>query len=345
MNKKIKELKILVIGCGSIGERHLHNLRYLGMKKIAISDINKKKISELSSKYKIKKFDDINSALEFEPDVSLICTHPNSHASIAKACIEMNSHVFIEKPISINEQGIEKILQRAKIKQLKIAVGYNNRFEKGLKVVKKKITESEIGQPHAISVQFGNNIKFWRPGTDFKNHYILKKGGGIVLDDSHEYDYVRWLLNDEVYSVYAQTQKMTSIKTETESIAAFILKFKKGVIASFMIDYVRPQYERSCQIIGEKGDIKWQYQPQKSSWKNYNSSSMSKVITNHINKKRKIRNFRSKSNDMYVEEIQDFLNSVIMNTEPTVNGWEGLKTLQIGRAILKSAKENKVILV
>ena len=345
MNKKSRELKILIIGCGSIGERHLHNLNYLGMKKIAILDVNKKRVLELSSKYDVQKFYDLNSALAFEPDATLICTHPYSHASIAKACIEVNSHLFIEKPISINEKEIEKILQRAKIKNLIIAVGYNNRFEKGLQAIKKKITKSEIGQIHAISVQFGNNIKFWKPGTNFRNHYILKKGGGIILDDSHEYDYVRWILNDEVHSVYAQTLKMTSVKTETESIASFILKFKRGTIASFMLDYVRPKYERNCQIIGEKGDIKWEYQPQKKSWNNYNSSSFSKVTTNYLNKKPEMKKFQSKSNNMYIEEIENFLNSIITNTKPFVDGWEGLKTLQLGTAILKSAKDNKVILL
>ena len=93
--------------------------------------------------------------------------------------------------------------------------------------------QKEIGKPLSILIKFGHNIKFWKPGTNYRNHYILKKGGGIILDDSHEYDYLGWLFDDEIKSVYCQTQKTNSIKTETESFASMILKTKKGLIDAY----------------------------------------------------------------------------------------------------------------
>lgn len=342
--KRIIDLKGLVIGCGSIGERHINNLRRIGLRHIAICDTDVRKVDNLSLKYKTEKFYDLNSALDEEPDFSFVCTYPSSHLEIANKCISSKSHLFVEKPISSEINGVKKILKKAQSEELKVAVGYNMRFDPGLQLIRKKLENNLISRPLSIFAEWGHNIQFWRPGIDYKNHYILKKGSGIILDDSHEYDYMRWLLNDEVQSVYCQTQKTQSIKTETESLASIVLKFKRGTIGSLIIDYVRPSYERKCHIIGEKGSIKWEYSMQKGSWKNYSSKANSSVVINPLrsNSIRK-RTLAVHSNDMYINEVKNFLNSVINGEEPLVNGWEGLKTLEIAEAALESSRKNKVV--
>ena len=311
MKNKNHNMKALIVGCGSIGTRHLHNLKTLGFSDIAICDEDKKRIDELSEKYKVKKFHDLDSALSFEPNFSIICTYPNSHTKLASMCIDANSHVFIEKPISSDINGVEHMVRKADAKKLKVAVGYNLRFDPGLNLLKKNMKKNKIFQPLSILSEWGHNIKWWRPGTDFKNHYILQKGSGIILDDSHEYDYVRWLLDDEVESVYCQTRKSMSIKTQTESIAAIVMKFKRGTIATFVIDYMRPYYERRCHVIGEKGDLKWEFMPKSGSWKEYGAKANSTVTSRFVNHaKIQTQNFGVKLNDMYINEITDFINSI-----------------------------------
>jgi len=235
------------------------------------------------------------------------------------------------------------MLRKAETKKLQIAVGYNFRFERGLQFLKKQISKIGANPPLNIFCQFGYHIKFWRYGYDYKNHYILKKGGGIVLDGSHEYDYLRWLLDDEIESVYCQTKKTSTISLETESLANILLKFKKGTIANILIDCIRPNYERSCHVIHEKGDLKWQFNVLKGSWKNYNSKAKSLVTHNQINKSPTNLNFSMKTNDMYESETQNFIFSILKGKKPLVDGWEGLKTLKIGLAALKSARLDRVI--
>ena len=156
----------------------------------------------------------------------------------------------------------------------------------GLNLLKRNIKKNIDPIPLSILSEWGHNIKWWKPGTNFKNHYILQKGNGIILDDSHEYDYVRWLLDDDVDSVYCQTRKSKKIKTETESIASIILKFKKGTIATFVIDYMRPYYERKCHVICENGDLKWNYVPKNGSWKQYGAKATSSVNSRFLNHKK-----------------------------------------------------------
>jgi predicted dehydrogenase len=344
MNQNCKKLRGIVIGCGSIGERHIHNLKKIGIKELGIFDINKKRLAELKNKYSVNSFSDIESALEFNPDFSIICTYPESHYKFAKKCIENKSHVFIEKPISTKARKIKNLLNDAKARKLKIAVGYNLRFDKGLMRLKKKISKGEIGNILFISAYFGHHVKFWGNRRKINEHYVLQKGNGIILDDSHEYDYIRWLINDKVVSVFCQTKKLENIKTETESIASIYLKFKKGTIANVNIDYIRPNYERGCYIIGDQGKLEWRYKMLKTPKKKYMQKVETKLrkemIYNKINK-----TFSEKIyvNNMYIEEMKEFLDSLQNKKQLEVNGSEGLETLKIGLAALKSAKNGKVI--
>lgn len=337
-----KDLSGLVIGCGSIGERHLYNLKKNGIKEIRVFDEDKKRLEIIASKYKIKKFEKLDVALKENLDFAFICTYPPSHVKIANECIKNNVNLFIEKPISSDLDGVSSMLKKAESKKLKIAVGYNTRFEKGLGFLKNILKRQNI-KPLAISCQFGNHIKFWRPNTDFKKHYILQKGGGIILDDSHEIDYIRWLFDDKVRSVFCQIRKSKNLKAKSDSIALIQLEFNSGIIANLTIDYLRPSYERSCHIIGDLGDLKWNFIPGQKSWKNYGSKVTSTVSLRKLNKITFEKKFKNEVNNMYVEEENDFLNSIINDKDPKINGWEGLETLKIANAALESAKKNKII--
>ena len=344
MKNKFKNLRGLIIGCGSIGNRHLNNLKNLGIDDISIFDTDTKLLNSTSKKFSVKKFNDLRSALSSKPDFSIICTFPDSHIKIAKSCIKSNSHVFIEKPLSSNTKDVHNMLNTARTKNLKVAVGYNLRFDQGLNLLKKKIQQGVIGTPISVLIKFGFNIQFWRPGTNYKNHYILRNGGGIILDGSHEYDYLRWLFSDKIKSVYCQTRKRANIETKTESFASIILKFRKGLVANLNIDYLRPFYDRGCYVLGDKGSLQWEYNLTKSAWSNYSQKVNSKVILQLLSKQTKtVFDNKVKVNDMYILEMKNFIESIILDKKPLVDGFDGLKTLELGLKALESAKKNKIL--
>jgi predicted dehydrogenase len=125
-----------------------------------------------------------------------------------------------------------------------------------------------------------------------------------------------------------------------------ILKFRKGTIANLVIDMLRPKYERYCHVIADHGDITWQFVPTIGSWKDYNSKANSIVTERSVNSNSvKQKNFQDNLNQMYVDEVKNFLASILHDKNSFVSGWEGLKTLKIGLAALKSAATNKPVRV
>lgn len=173
-------MKILVIGCGSMGERHIRNLQGLSVAEIVAFDTDQKRLSEIGKKYKVQTFDDLELAMDKNIDAALVCTPPSTHIPIAKKVIDSGAHAFIEKPLSHNLKGVDGLIKQAMKKNLSILVGYNLRFHPGLRLVKNMIDDGRIGRILSARVEVGQYLPDWRPWQDYKMSYTARKklGGG-----------------------------------------------------------------------------------------------------------------------------------------------------------------------
>ncbi len=327
-------MKILVIGCGSIGYRHIKNLRSLGIRDIRACDIDAKKLGKIKRELRIRVFRNINSALEEKPDAALVCTPPATHVQIAKELLEKEIHVFIEKPLSHSLKGVNKLISQAKKKNLIISVGYNFRFHPGLRKIKTILTTGKLGRILWGRAIFGQYLPDWRPNQDYKKSYtaIRSKGGGIILDGSHEIDYMRWLLGEVKY-VCCVARKLSSLKVNVEDTADVLMQHRDKKISNIHIDFVRRDYFRECEIVGENGSIRWSF-PRGN-------------VDMYLAKKRKWFQIYPGCgwNKMYVEEIKHFIKCLQGKEIPIVDAMEGKKTLETVLAAKKSAKMKRAVKV
>lgn len=325
-------MKILVVGCGSIGERHIRNLKMLSVDEIIACDTNPERLALMKEKYDIQAYTDLQHAMTQKIDAALVCTPPSTHIPIALKTIDYKAHVFIEKPMSNSLDGVDELIRSASKKGVIICVGYNFRFHQGLKLVKEIVDKGEIGKIQSSRAEFGQYLPDWRPWQDYRQSYTAKKdlGGGIILDGSHEIDYMRWFLGD-IEQIFCFAGKISNLEVETEDIAEILIKFKRGAIGEIHLDFVRPDYSRTCEIIGEKGTIKWSYQDR-----------FVKVYSMDA-KRWKTFNIKADPNDMYVQEMQHFVNCIKTGENPLVDGEEGKKTLEIALLAKKSAETKEVI--
>ena len=112
-------MKILVIGCGSIGERHIKNLKSLSIDTIIAYDINSDRLQVIKEKYSLDVFDNIDVAFDQHPDVVIVSTPPTSHIPIAMKAVDKGAHIFIEKPLSHTLDNVDNFLKKAKKKPRK----------------------------------------------------------------------------------------------------------------------------------------------------------------------------------------------------------------------------------
>jgi len=218
-------VKFYLFGHGSIGSRHLKNLTELGHQE---------------------------TTSQAEADGFLICNPTAYHLETALKITRYNKPIFIEKPISHNLNGLDKLTG-------KILVGYCLRFDQSLKFFKQKIAGKKIIK---VTIVCRSWLPDWHPDKDYRQSYSAKKdlGGGVLLDLSHEIDYALWFFGP-VKKVTAKLQMAPELQIETESIADLNLDFVSGVNAKINLSFASHKNERYCEVVTDSGTLRWDYQP------------------------------------------------------------------------------------
>jgi len=334
-------MKILIVGCGSIGRRHAKNLKELGAEVIG-TDTSSESRKWIEENLEIKTFDNLEVGLKDRPDAVFVCTPPSSHIKIAEKAIKTGAHVFIEKPISDSLAGIEELEKLAKTEGKVVQIGYNLRYIPGLAKIKEMIETEEYGKALSARVIFAQSLPYWRPEIDYTKGYTGKKehGGGIILEASHELDYICWLLGTPIrLSCFAR--KVSSLKVNTEDTADIIVDFEGGPVANIHLDFIRQNYTRNCEIVCEKATIGWEL-----GWKA--STSDVKLWTFDPKNPEKIKCEKIFSapwevNEMYKEEVKAFIKSIKEKTEPSPGIRDARLALDLVFKSLESSEKGKVM--
>jgi len=323
------DLRFLIIGCGSIGQRHINNLLSIGIKNIEVFDSNKSLLKKVGKKFNVKTV----NKLEFNnTDCTLVCTPPSTHIKLAKKAIESKSHVFIEKPLSNSLSGVSTITKLAKKNSCHVFVGYMFRFDLGLQKVKKLLNGNTIGKVLSFDAYEGWYLPKWRPWQDYTKSYTASErlGGGIILDGSHEVNYLQWL-GGGIKQVFSYYKKVHKLKVNTEGLCEILLLFNSKAIGRIHLDFVNPQYNRHCEILGEKGSIKWSFE-----------KKIIEIQKNNIKKPRKVK-YDDNTNKMYVNELKYIIKCINGKKNSMLSLEEALETLKISLAIKKSGNINRPV--
>lgn len=325
-------MKILIVGYGSIGKRHLQNIQKVTAHQIIVLS-KRKDLKSLKNK-KIKVFDSLNDCIIEKPDMVFITNETAYHIPIAIKLAKLGIHIFFEKPLSNSIKNVRKLETIVKKKKLITQIGCNLRFNESIKKIKSLIEEKAIGKIFSVKVECGTYLPDWHPYEDYKKGYAARDdlGGGVVLTCIHEIDYLYWFFGD-VKEVFSLTGKYSNLKIKADDLATIILKFKNNIIGEVHLDYFQRPGIRSCKIIGEKGTIYW-------------NSIDNEVKLYNVNEKKWIKKYGRKKydkNQEYVDEIIHFLDCVNKNKKSLNDLKQGIETLQIALSIIKSSKQKKMI--
>jgi len=327
-------MRFLVIGCGSIGKRHVRNLIRLGERHILVHDSSRKRMMLVQKKYGVEARLELDSALEEELDAALVCTPPVTHVPLARRALDAGLNVFVEKPISHTMEGVVDIIKAAKRKGLVLAVGYNFRFHPGMRMVKEMLEGGSIGGVMWGRATVGQYLPDWRPWQDYRKSYTARRemGGGIILDGSHEIDYMRWLIG-EVGSVTCFAGRLSSLEVDVEDSADILMRHGGGEMSNVHMDFIRRDYFRECEVVGEDGTVRWSFP--------------SGTVRMYSAKTRKWRTvYRGcDPNEMYVGEMRHFIRCVQGKEIPLVSGEEGMRTLAVALAAKRSAASGRAVRV
>lgn len=251
--------KVLVVGAGSIGSRHIRNLLALGA-QVSVYRYRQHDNAGLRQLGEgIRVFQSIDEALASDVEAVVVANRTDQHIPVALAAAEQGRHLFLEKPLSHSMEGVERLLMVARERKLIVEVGCMMRFQPNLLWIRNALCEGFVGDVYFARAVVGQYLPDWRPTQDYRLSYSahLDQGGGVVLDLVHELDYLMWWFG-EVEDVAAFLGHVSKLEIESEDVAQILLRFRSGVMAQVHMDYLRPQYYRFAEVAGSRGVLTWQ---------------------------------------------------------------------------------------
>ena len=322
-------MRFLIVGCGSIGQRHARNLRSLGYDDVLGYDPDEKLLFDVASDGLLTPAHSLEDAYAKKPDVVFVTNPTSMHLDTTQQAIAHGCDVFIEKPLAHTLDGLDALVDSADEKKVVSMVGCNMRFHPGPAKVKMLLDSGAIGRVTCARIQSGSYLPEWRPGSDYRKSYSAQKalGGGCILDGIHEIDLARWYVGD-VKEVFCFAGQLSDLEMDAEDTAEILLRFDSGAIGEVHLDYTQRAYQRSCQITGDQGTILWDwnegsvrhYQADTGKWTTFEQPPDWNI------------------NQMYCEELEHFLACVKSRRQTVFPIVEAAKVTAIALAAKGSAQ-------
>ncbi|HPI11710.1 MAG TPA: Gfo/Idh/MocA family oxidoreductase [Catalimonadaceae bacterium] len=229
---------VLVIGGGSIGERHIGNLLTLGYTDIVVLRSRNLPFRTVDAS-KVTIVTDWESALALKPIAAFICTPTSLHISQAIMCAENGISILAEKPLSHNGEGIDELIAICKETGVYVQVGYMMRYHPHAETIKKWIQDQTWGKLVSFSTHWGEHLPDWHPWEDYRESYAARKelGGGAALTLSHDLDLVLWMIESTLVSHHLIQNFASGLEVNVDSAADFLLGFENGVTGHVHLNF------------------------------------------------------------------------------------------------------------
>jgi UDP-N-acetylglucosamine 3-dehydrogenase len=313
--------KVLVVGCGSIGLRHLQNLLLNNSLELAGLDLSPRaenEVKEISSE--IIYFNDFDSAAKWQPDLVIVATPNHLHKDNCLWAFDIGAHVLCEKPLATTVAEGREIVNAAEKTGKKLGVGFTERFRESIDFIIKEATSGNLGKLIGGRAMVGT-YNTMLCAKDPKHR--AETFGSLILDYVHELDILA-----AIFGKTKRVECMCNTLADKElkanpSLAAAIAEYEKGEIVSIHFDYVQHPQRRFFEIYGDKKTLVYDFQTD------------TLEIYDCEQQGHQVRTFYNVRNEQFVAEHNDMLNAINADIEPRVPGIDGLKSLEVSEMILE----------
>jgi len=255
-------MRVLILGCGSIGTRHLRNLLELGGQQVVAFDPRPDRVQAIAQTFDgVDVCTDPAEAWSATPDAAIVASPSSCHLEQALEGAARGIPLLVEKPLAHRIDGdLTRLLETTRIKELVTMVGCNMRFHPGPALVKRLIQEGRIGRVLFARVFGGSYLPDLHPEEDHRARYSGRRslGGGCVLDGIHEIDLARWYVG-EVRTVGALLGQVGELGIDVEDLASIVMRHEGGQQSEVHLDYVQRLRIRGCVVVGTEGTLQWEW--------------------------------------------------------------------------------------
>lgn len=343
-------MKCLFAGLGSIGQRHVRNLRQLLGDQVEIlayravnqspvlnADMTVRPHAAIEAAYNIRSFARLDDALAEKPDAVFIANPNSLHLPVALAAAKAGCHLFIEKPLSDSLEGVKELVDITEERRLVVVIAYQFRFHPGLRRIKEWLEERRLGKLVAAHVVNGEYLPDWHPYEDYRLSHAARRalGGGSLRIQTHEIDYAFWLFGMP-RSVYAVGGHLSDLDIDVEDSVSVLMSCQdrgRYFPVHVHLDYLQRPPQRICEVIGDAGRVKYDFY-----------ANQVELHDLHARTRQVIEFKGFDRNQMFLDELRHFLACVRGEARPLVDLQEAVRSLRISMLADESLKKGTVVL-
>ncbi len=328
---------LLVVGCGSIGRRHMKVFRELGVEFIGGADHREDRVNQALDEAGANAVaqDHRQALADHAYDAVVVATPPHLHTSIALDAAAAGCHLFIEKPLATDDQGLDELEATCRSRSLVAYTAYCYRFIPSVERLRQLLDSSAIGRPLCARLHISSYLPDWHPWEDYREFYMASKaqGGGALFDESHGIDLLRWLFG-QVRDVSAFVGNVSDLEISSDDLSVVQLRFANGLVAQGHFDLLGRTPRIGLEVTGSEGTILWDridpkisvYKAGEGAWATESFPANDTVQS-------------------YGRQAQHFLNCISSGANPRTPLNDGRQTLSVLTAAAESSASGRVITV
>ena len=325
---------ILIIGCGSIGERHLRCFKATGRCSVSACDQNPALLAAMQERYSVPVFESLDAALaESHFDAAVICTPAHVHLPIALTLLGKEMHVFIEKPLAIDTALVPQVREAIQQARRFVAVAYVYHLMPWLLEARSFLGSGELGKILHVSSTSGQHFPSFRPA--YRDIYYARHelGGGAIQDAlTHIVNAVEWLIGP-CTSLFCDAAHQ-SLEGVTVEDTVNVTARHGDVLASYAMTQFQAPNENTLLINGEHGSLKVEGHHQRWGVLLHGDKDWSWHATAPLER-----------DDLFIAQANAFVDGMDGKSTPLCTFEEAVQTLKFNAAALLSAHTHQRITI
>jgi len=324
--------RVLVVGVGSIGERHLRCFGKTGRADMSLCETNEHVRTTIADRYAVQhayaNLDEALSDHAKDPfDIAVVATPAQLHIPMAMQLAEAGIHLLVEKPLSTSLDGIDKLMVLIKQRQIKAAVAYTFRSHPVLRSMQQAVAEGRFGRPVQFVATFGQHYPSFRPM--YRDIYYARwaTGGGAIQDAlTHVINAGEYFLGPADRVMADAANKMLE-GVEVEDTVHAITRHGDAM-ASYALNQYQAPNEGMMTVVCERGTVRFELQNNRWVSMTEPGGAWTTEFTTTLER-----------DDLYINQASIFLDFVEDKGQPTCTLAEGLQTLRVNLALLAEMRE------
>lgn len=321
--------RVLIIGVGSIGERHLRCFQASGRVEVSLVEVNESLRSAVAERYKVvRAYSNLDAALTDPHDIAVICTPAHLHVPMAQKLAERGTHVLIEKPLSIAADGVDQLIRTVGEKRVIAGLAYVYRANPVLADMRRAIQSGRFGKPVEFVFVGGQHFPTFRPAYRQIYYTRHETGGGAIQDAlTHLFNAAEWIVGPIDRIVCDAAHQVLEGVTVEDTVHA--IARHGSVMASYALNQHQAPNDISITVVCERGTAR--YVLAENRWKWMTDPTPKTPWTEELA-------VPMERDTWFIHQANAFLDAVEGKAPVLCTLTEGLQTLRVNVAALESSR-------